>query len=471
MKPKDTLDTSILLADQDVVLCVSARRALQRLGFSVTLAHDGANALERFDSDPFDLVIVGAALPGRNGLQILRDIKKRNPQMPVILMGDALSELAALATREGAAAYVPTPTDDFRNLIEAVDRALASQTQEPRKPGMERPPASAPAQFDAAKSVAALREMIESAHSQPMRQTIRLLLEASAQLLNAPYAVILLTQPDSSLQFFDAFGFSDQDAAARDFVRRVGDAFAWRVATERQTLIDALSTFEESEPAVRYIGTPLVVHDQLVGVLIVYPLPGETVAPERVTWLETFAAQGALVVQLSRLDDANERLSPNDPVTGVLKRAVFLDLADHEFRRSWRYNQPIGVIIVDVDKIQDINARHGRAFGDQVMHQVASACRHIVRSIDLVGRYEGDSFALLLLMTEREGARSVAERLRARIATLEISDERGPFLVTATLGVCAYPRENCSSIFDLLTVAQEAQQAAKRSGANQIVVA
>ena len=72
-------------------------------------------------------------------------------------------------------------------------------------------------------------------------------------------------------------------------------------------------------------------------------------------------------------------------------------------------------------------------------------------------------------MTGRDGAKRAAERLRVGIQSIELSDARGSVRFSATLGVCAYPREGCASIFDLLSVTLEAQRAARRSGANQIV--
>ena len=225
----------------------------------------------------------------------------------------------------------------------------------------------------------------------------------------------------------------------------------------------------DGHSSVWFIGTPLSVRDQLLGVLIVYPLSDETVESLRVSWLELLAAQGAIAMYLSQLHDENDRLSHTDPVSGALQKSVFLDLADREFRRSWRYNQPISAIVLDVDGMSEINTRSGREFGDRVLRQIANTCRGIVRSIDLVGRSKDDSFTLLLLMTDHTGAKRAAERLREGIRSIEISDTHGPVHLSATLGVCAYPRENCASIFDLLAVALDAQNAARRSGANQIV--
>jgi DNA-binding NtrC family response regulator len=124
MKAKNSSDIHVLLADQDVVLCVSARRALQRIGFAVTLAHDGNDVLDRFAQASFDVVVIGAALPGRNSLQVLREIKQRRRDTPVILLGDPASEVSQDAEREGAFAYLALPAEGFEELISTIDRAL-----------------------------------------------------------------------------------------------------------------------------------------------------------------------------------------------------------------------------------------------------------------------------------------------------------------------------------------------------------
>jgi diguanylate cyclase (GGDEF)-like protein len=313
-----------------------------------------------------------------------------------------------------------------------------------------------------------LRELIKTVPNESLSTSIQLLLQASADAVHAKHAVLLLAQPDAGLQLHDALGFSDQAEAAGDFVLNVGDTFAWRVATERQTLVDSLPMFEGASPH-GFIGTPLILRDQVLGVLIAYPLSSVTVDPVEVAWLESFAAQGALAIQLSRLEVENQRLTPNDPLTGALKQAVFLDVAEHEFRRSWRYSQAISVIVVTVEGLAGIYSTNSRQVGDQVLRQVASLCRRTVRSIDLVGRLDDDSIALLLLMTDRADAKGAAERVRAAIGSINLSGAQGPLRITASLGVCSYPRENCASIYDLLEVTKQAQRAAQRSGLNQMV--
>jgi diguanylate cyclase (GGDEF)-like protein len=467
MATKDKSGPRILFADQDVVLCVSVRRALHQHGYAVTLVHDGGDAIDFLGRETFDLVVAGTTLPTLNGMRVLRVIKQQGGETPVILLGELSSSESELAQKEGAYACVSIPTDDFKELIQSIDRALAAP--EPmglRLDGAETSPARH--SLDETRLLGLLRNLIESTRTSHLEETKQLLLQATATAMNAEHSVILSTVEGTGLQMDSALGFADQAAAARDFVTHVGETFAWRVSSESKTLIEH-NPAVEGQPSFWFIGTPLSVRNQMLGVLIVYPLSDDTVEPERVNWFELLAAQGAIAIYLSQLGAENDRLVQTDPVTGALQSVVFLDLADHEFRRSWRYSQPISAIILDVDGMSEINTRSGREFGDRVLHEVANTCRGVVRSIDLVGRSKDDAFALLLLMTDHAGAKRVAERLREGVRAIELSDARGPVHVSATLGVCAYPRENCASIFDLLAVALDAQRSAHRSGPNQIV--
>ena len=450
----------ILFADQDVALCISARRALQQRGYKVFLAHDDKDVNQLLASAEFDVIVLGAALPSINGLQVLREIKEKNADAFIVLMGDATPRFKRVAENEGAFACLPAPAGEFEQLCDTVSHALAVRGTRVK---MQTTP-------DETRWLELLRELIDSSRTQPLAATMQVFLQASAQVLHAEHSVLLLVQEDHRLTLESALGFDDTTSAARDFVKHVGDTFAWRIASERQTLIEA-PTAHDGEVINRFVGAPLIVRDDLLGVIVDYGLPAEPIDPARVVWLETFAAEGALAIYLARLDSENERLARHDPLSGALKRKVFLDLADHEFRRSWRYRQPISMILVDVDGMKTINSRNGRPFGDRVVREITNVCRNIVRSVDLIGRYENDTLAVLLVMTDRDGAKSAAERLRAGIESIALADGQGPVHITATLGVCSYPRDNCASIFDLLAVTVEAQRAAQRSGVNQIVYA
>ena len=455
----------VLFADADATFGVFVRYSLEQIGFQVTVANDGADLIARFLPKEFDVVLVGMATPIFDGLQVLRAIKQRHPLTPVILFCDSDSaHLAEEGMQQGAFVYFQKPLNDFAQLGDAITRAYETQVR--HRPTAEPSAALAtPAAPESdALAVVVLRQLAEATLTQPVSVILQMLSAAGARVMQAPYGIVLLSRSGTDLQVSGAHGFTNIEAAALDLAAQLGDAFMARVVTERRTII--ASTQAESQQA---IGVPLLAEGQMRGALIVYPLAHAPISAARVAQLELIAAQGVLALELARVREENARLIATDPTSGVLKRELFLELADREFRRSWRYDHPITAIIVDVDDLANINLKCGHTFGDQVLREVANVCANVVRSIDLIGRYDGDAFALLLLMTESESTKIVAERLRSGINAIQLANAPSPIQITATLGVCSYPRTSCTSIFDLLALAQEAQRAARYHGANQIV--
>jgi diguanylate cyclase (GGDEF)-like protein len=447
----------VLFADGDPAFRVYARYTLEQSGFVVTVANDGADLVARFSPASHDVVLVGLAVPFFDGLQVLRAIKQRSPTTPVILLCDSeCTHLAEQGIQEGAFAYFEKPLHDFAPLIDAIKQADA-QRQVDSSPAVALP--ATPDTF-----TQTLYSLIESTLGKPLNESLQLCVTSAAQLARAPKGIVLLAHA-SGFQVFSAFGFADLDAAHQDWLTRLGDAFGVRVTTALAPVMDTLPNDPEGRGV---LGIPLQTAEKH-GALILYPLDVTTFDSTRLAQLEVLAAHSALAIEFARLREENLRLVSTDPITGVLKREAFLELADREFRRSWRYNHPITAIIVDIDDMAAINIKYGHSFGNQVLQTTAQTCVSVIRSIDLIGRYQSDAFAILLLMTEGEGARRVAERLRVGINAIRLNSAFGAVQITASLGVCSYPRSGCASIFDLLTLAQEAQYAAHFQGTNQIV--
>ncbi len=477
MNPPLTASIRILLADADAVLCVMARRALERFGFAVTIAFDGADLLARFTPEQYEVVIVGITLPRLNGVQVMREIKKRSPSTAIILLSDDKSvDAAKTGVNEGAYAYLQTPMEDFGPLGYTVARAiemeqLHRQVDTLRNTQASPQPNSATTAMLNAPPTRLLRDLIESSRIKPLTETLQILVEASAQLMEATHASVLLAASNLPMQSASTFGTANAIPLAQDFIERAGDGFAYRIAHARKTLIDAINDPAVGAKPVQLIGTPLIAGNQVLGVLIVYPLPNRPINAARVTWLESLAAQGVLAIEMVHRQTSNEQITLEDSATGVLKHQVFLNMADREFRRSWRYNQSITAIVLEIDDWQTLTMRYGREFGVQALRQVANTCRSTVRSIDLIGQADGNALALLLLMTSREGAKIVAERLRVGINAIDLGDAEKPIHLTATLGICSYPRDGCASIFDLLATAHDTLRMAQHSGNNAIAYA
>lgn len=145
-------------------------------------------------------------------------------------------------------------------------------------------------------------------------------------------------------------------------------------------------------------------------------------------------------IRTRELEEANLRLaeaSRTDALTGLPNRRGFLDVADHELKRSVRAGEPFSVVMVDLDHFKQINDRHGHGAGDAVLQQVATRLRNVLRSEDLVARWGGEEFIVLLPNTTGELAVFVAEKARRAIAELRF-DEVGVGSITASFGVAMH---------------------------------
>jgi diguanylate cyclase (GGDEF)-like protein len=194
-------------------------------------------------------------------------------------------------------------------------------------------------------------------------------------------------------------------------------------------------------------------------------------------WLIVLVFPPLLVLHRAVLVSQLEEKASTDGKTGLLNAAAWHNRAERELRRAERRAGPRAVLVVDLDHFKDVNDRHGHLAGDEVLAAVADALRGEVRERDLVGRFGGEEFVVLLgpLGPEEEGATelaAVAERIRCRIAALRVQmpTPDGPLTVgglSASVGAALYP-EHGRDVRSLLHVADTALYAAKRAGRNLV---
>jgi two-component system cell cycle response regulator len=164
------------------------------------------------------------------------------------------------------------------------------------------------------------------------------------------------------------------------------------------------------------------------------------------------------------------RLALSDGLTGLANRRQLDILAQHAFRDAVRYVRPISVLMTDVDHFKKVNDTHGHSVGDEVLKSVAAVLREEARAADVVGRYGGEEFVVVLGDTDTKGAVIVAERIRKRLESSEMKTSAGVVRVTLSLGIATYPKHR-STLAELLQAADEALYLAKSQGRNRVVAA
>jgi diguanylate cyclase (GGDEF)-like protein len=179
--------------------------------------------------------------------------------------------------------------------------------------------------------------------------------------------------------------------------------------------------------------------------------------------------QAALTIQRSNLLERSQVLEQTanyDSLTGLLARNHFLTLAEREFQRAQRLKHDLVFLMLDFDEFKQINDTYGHMIGDVVMKAIADRCGKLVRNIDLVGRFGGDEFIILLVETTAQDASRVAARICNSISAMTIETEVGPLKMTVSIGVAPL-YDGCPSLIDLINRADKALYAAKKAGKNR----
>jgi diguanylate cyclase (GGDEF)-like protein len=165
-----------------------------------------------------------------------------------------------------------------------------------------------------------------------------------------------------------------------------------------------------------------------------------------------------------------QKLASIDPLTGVLNRREFFVLGESEVQHAVQAGRPLTVILFDIDRFKQVNDSYGHAIGDQFLIHTTKILRECLRQGEIIGRYGGDEFVVLLPGSNRFHGEQVAERIREKIASQCIATSKGDLSITLSLGIADMSQTDTSTLETVLALADQALYTAKRAGRNQLAV-
>jgi diguanylate cyclase (GGDEF)-like protein len=183
---------------------------------------------------------------------------------------------------------------------------------------------------------------------------------------------------------------------------------------------------------------------------------------------EVSALQASNSVLLNRTEEAEDS-SRRDALTGVLNRTWLDRTLDREFTQAVVFGRDLSIAHVDIDHFRAINERHGTPVGDRVLQSCAHALQSCVRGSDMVARFSGEEFIVVLPGADPQIARQVAQRMLSALATADHDPQTGNVRVTASIGVATYTtKHRFPTTLALLEAADHALYAAKLCGRNRV---
>jgi diguanylate cyclase (GGDEF)-like protein len=216
-----------------------------------------------------------------------------------------------------------------------------------------------------------------------------------------------------------------------------------------------------------WLGVPLIAQDKTIGLLAIDSSEPNRFTEEDANLALIFANQVAVALENARIFKEKQEQAITDPLTNIYNRRGLFQLGEFEFQRARRIHRPFSVMMFDIDHFKRINDQYSHAIGDQILQRFTERCQKNLRAIDLLGRYGGEEFVILLPETNLQAAQVIAERLRQSIMNAPFTSDAGDLRITASIGI-AEAHQN-ETLNNLVQRADAALYKAKDSGRNRVV--
>lgn len=438
-------------------------------------------AVQSLIQQSYDVILIDYHLGPESGLQVIQSLIQTGSAAPMILLsGIGSYEIDLEAMQAGALFYLDkneiSPRVLERTIRYAIERKQIEQALKQKEIAYEQlyiKEARHVRQLEALQ--AATRVLMETLDFEKLTERV-----LGAVLTAIPAA-------EESLLFFP--------------IPASGDCCRQGVSSKRENLPPRLFTLKEDTPVSRLtraavlegrsikvdafvrpsaagpagdngslLTVPLMHEGELFGAITLVSARPGSFEDNDLTFLESFAATTTAALHNARLHEKIQQLAITDSLTGLLNRRGFFNYAERELSRFQRVNKAFSLIMVDLDHFKEVNDTYGHPFGDKVLQEMAQICLKDIRKIDLIGRYGGDEFIILLPDTKSERAVQVAERIRACFESFRLDTEDGKSLsFTASFGV-AQADAQTQTLDDLIPQADAALYASKNKGRNQVIL-
>ena len=485
----------VLIADGDEYLVATLSWLLKEQGYEACVAAcgEGDALYESLEDLRPDLLLVDVMMPSINGSQFLERLKshERWRDLPVLVISAAPPEDADRLLDLGAADFISKPFR-VRDLMARIGLQLRLRDERQQARDELR---SAEAQLlrarDEAESGRKLVDIVSEVTGALSPEEIGdVVVRRVARALNISRCSLILARPGDAVgTVTTAF----ENPALRNLEIRLDKYPEIQQALERgkPVLVEDVHTSplyagvrEEWEaagtavPIQSVIALPFALDRRQTGVFFLRRTRGEPgLRREDVEFADTViraavaAINKAQAIEMSRADKERlEMLASTDPLTQTLNRRALMERLVSEIERARRYALVLTLLMLDLDHFKAVNDTYGHLLGDRVLREVSRILQREARTVDVVARFGGEEFVVVLPETSEEGAIAFAERIRLRIAEcgIQCDDRLDTVSLTVSIGVASFPSARVDSAEELIARADEALYRAKASGRNQV---
>lgn len=241
------------------------------------------------------------------------------------------------------------------------------------------------------------------------------------------------------------------------------------VASEKKPYLIADTEVEKNPPPmIRYerseMAVPLISKDECTGVIYVGQQKANAFSHDDLNLLSTVANQASISVTNAKLYEQTHNMATTDGLTGLYTHRYFQEKLEEEIQKAQRYKTNMAMLMVDTDRFKQYNDTYGHPEGDILLKEICKLLKSYVRDTDIVCRYGGDEFTLILVEADKKTAINTAERIRQAI---QLRLNQREVKITASIGVASYP-EDATNKTELMAKADASVYKAKNGGRNRV---
>ncbi len=430
--------TKILVVDDELFFRQLLADLLEQEGYAVEVYGSGAEALERIRKGGIDLVLTDMVMPEISGLEILRAARSiENPPEVILVTGHATLESAIETLKSGARDYLVKPfnPEELKHLVRLCleQRRLIDENVELKN------------QLRLYQGGQRLAASIDLENLLP--QALDLLLRE----LGAGRGIAFIKGPDGNPQLLAEENI--EEGVGVSLIRGLQSGMEEMRGLVEVRRRDIPARLPESSDVRDVLCCALRAQGVVEGgIVLINPVGGQLSAPRSSERLLFLCEQTALGFENAWRYLGARELMYSDDLTGLYNHRYMQIVLDQELRRSGRYGLEFSIIFMDLDNFKRLNDTYGHLAGSAILHEAGQLLRECVREADLLFRYGGDEFTVLLVETDERGASVVAERIRRCLENHSFLAEEGIGAhLTATLGFATFPgdAEDKTRLLDL----------------------
>jgi diguanylate cyclase (GGDEF)-like protein len=304
-------------------------------------------------------------------------------------------------------------------------------------------------------------------------QIVHEILKIGERVLDYPALGIMLVGPGGNLIYRGRLIGGNKDTRLKAAPRDKSD-LAYRIAHAGESVrIVDLSARTDYEPLLKSAQSamlvPMITHGKTTGLLLAESPRKGAFENQDENFLSVLARSAAMALENSILHRKTEELTIIDELTGVNNYRYFVEKIKEEKRRAVRYDLALSLIMIDIDWFKKFNDNYGHEVGNQVLVGLTGVIGKCIRDVDILCRYGGEEFIVILPQTVEREAHKIAERIRTEVEQAEFGggDNIPTLKLTVSVGVSSYP-ENRRNEDDLINAVDQALYRAKGSGKNTV---